>query len=430
MRVRVPPALLGRGRIHPALHIDGHGVVLGYVTADGVYQLVTSEPAVYAPKDAKKVLALEPRPYADLSGRWPDEDLEAFVASNGAPLFSEVLTHLIHELDAAMEFPRPEHHTLVAVWALATYFHPLFRTFPVLRSRASERVVRARCSPSSRRGVQRTAHAEPTPACAYRLVQEFKPTLLLDEMEGLSKNDARDVLAIINSGYKAGGTVARCEGKDEWHVKSFAVYAPLAMAAIKAVNAVTEDRCIPLVLQRGTDLTRVNAEMNPGDKTFAEIRGGCYRLVLTCSPDVRQAYSTVSIPAWLNGRARELWHSLLAIAALADREGGLALTADLLALAREHAEDRGSISAEGEAVISVLERRLGSATEVVVRPSSLVSELRVHLGWSYGPSPEQVAAWLRRLGIPKAKPPRDRHGMRYEVSAGQLVKVRARYGLP
>jgi hypothetical protein len=58
------------------------------------------------------------------------------------------------------------------------------------------------------------------------------------------------VASILNMGYKAGGVVRRCVGKDEKRVESFAVYAPAAIAAIRSLNAVTEDQAIPLVPQR------------------------------------------------------------------------------------------------------------------------------------------------------------------------------------
>jgi hypothetical protein len=65
----------------------------------------------------------------------------------------------------------------------------------------------------------------PTPAVLYRLVHEFRPTMLLDEVEALSQDDKRDVLAIVNAGYKVGATVPRCEGKEQKRVECFEVYA-------------------------------------------------------------------------------------------------------------------------------------------------------------------------------------------------------------
>lgn len=420
--------LFGRGRIHPALHVDDQGVIVGRVTEAGEYQLITSDRKVYGPAEVKDVLAFAPRPYSGLAGRWPDGDMAGFLGGAPSPTFSEILALIVRVLDEAMEFPRPEHRPLIATWCLATYFFAFFLTFPRLNLSGERESGKSKLLLLLRAMAWNALlMLNPTPAVLFRLVHEFRPTLLLDEVEGLNKEDGREVLAIVNSGYKFGGSVPRCEGERTKRVELFDVYAPLALAAIRHVNAVTEDRCIPLVLQRGTDRRRLNAEADPTVPVFAQIRSGCYRLLLTRWAEVRETYRTVILPEWLNARARELWRPLLAVASVADRENGLLLTPDLLALAREHVQDRDSLSAEGEALLAVLTERLDGAEGIIVRPRDLCEDLRKRLGWRDAPSAEAAAAWLRRLGFTKAKPPRDREGVRYEVRREQLEAARARY---
>lgn len=417
-------------RRHPAIDIDDDRVTLARVNTSNEVEIITSDRKLLAVDDAKEMLTFTPRPYSDLAGRWNGDDVLQFVQDEGETLsFAEVLALTIHAFDEAMEFPRREHLALVSTWTLASYFHPLFLTFPRL-SLSGERE-------SGKSKVLSLLHAtawnamlmiNPTAAVLFRLVNEFRATLLLDEVEGLSKEDRHDVLAIINAGYKAGATVARCEGEKRRVVESFAVYGPLALAAIRSPNATTEDRCIPLVLQRGTDRRRLNAEVNPSSEVFARIRGASYRLLLTRWCEIRDEYRVVTLPDWLNGRARELWKPLLALAAIADRENGLSRTAaELLALAREHVADRPGVTAEGEALLAVLKEAVGEAEATIVRPGALRELLRARLGWKDAPSAETVAAWLRRLGVAKGKPLRDREGARYEVTAKQLADLAARY---
>lgn len=420
--------LLGRGRIHPALHVDEAGVIVGVVTEAGEYRLLTSDRKAYGPDDVKAALAFLPRPYADLAGRWPEEDLDAFLRGEEAPAFSEALALTISTLDEAMEFPRPEHLALLATWSLATYYFRLFLTFPRFNFLGEKESGKSKLLTILRATAWNALlMLTPTPAVLYRLVHEFRPTMLLDEVEGLNKDDGREVLAIINSGYKAGGSVPRCEGERTKRVELFEVYSPLALAAIRPVNPVTEDRSIPIVLQRGTDRRRLNAEVDPAAPVFARIRAGSYRLLLTRWRDVRESYRTVALPDWLNGRARELWRPLLAVAALADEENGLQLTPDLLALAREHVEDREGLSAEAEALLAVLTDRLGSEVSATIRPGDLTEDLRKRLAWREPPTPHAVGGWLRRLGFRRTG--KDREGARYEMRADQLADVRTRYGL-
>src|SRR5262249_36196107 len=162
-----------------------------------------SDRNAYGADEVKPHLSLQPRAYPDLAGRWPDEDAEQWLASGEAPTFSETLALLLRELRATIEFRRPEHASLVAVWGLATYFHRLFLCLPRLQL-----VGERGCGKSKvlailqATGWNASLSLNPTPAIMFRLVQETRPTLLLDECETLADDDRREVLSIINSGYK------------------------------------------------------------------------------------------------------------------------------------------------------------------------------------------------------------------------------------
>src|SRR5215831_7842769 len=238
---------------HPALNLTPHEAWVGCVSETGEYRFITSARRLYTLGEVKERLRLTPRPYADLAGRWADTDVAAFLAGSPAPQFSEVLARCIKVLRDAMEFPRHEHAVLVAVWAVSTYFYQLFLAFPRLNLCGEREAGKSKLM-TILKGLAFNAllMLTPTPAVLYRLIQEFRPTVLLDEVEGLNKDDARDIISIINSGYKWGGTVPRCEGERRKQVELFQVYSPLALAAIKNINATTEDRCIPLTLQRGS----------------------------------------------------------------------------------------------------------------------------------------------------------------------------------
>jgi hypothetical protein len=330
-----------------------------------------------------------------------------------------------------IEWPRAEHATLLAVWTVGTYFHALYPAFPRL-SLSGERG-------SGKSKVLALLHAlawnameivTPTPAVLFRLITEFRATLLLDELEGLNRDDAGEVRALLNAGYKAGAVVPRVEGKDTRRVEAFPVYAPAVVAAIRAPNPVTEDRCIPITMQRGLSKTKINATVNPHDADFARMRAACYALLLDRWQAMRGAVDAVDLPPWLNARARELWAPLLAIADLADDEtDDTPHRTALLTLAKEHVDDRATLSEEGEAVFKVLDDCLGSALSVMVRPRDLVDPLHKLLRWRDPPTPETVGQWLsRRFRIPKDKPPRDSEGVRYRVTREVLDGLKDRYG--
>jgi hypothetical protein len=122
--------MLRTARMHPALHVDSERIVIGRVTDDGSdYQLIDSDRRIYTPDDIKDELLFMPRPYADLAGRWPGDDVTTFLATGEAPTFCEILALAMAGFDEAMEFARSEQRTLLATWAVATYFHQCFLTF-------------------------------------------------------------------------------------------------------------------------------------------------------------------------------------------------------------------------------------------------------------------------------------------------------------
>jgi hypothetical protein len=421
--------LLGRGKLHPALHVDDRGVVVGVITEVGDYTLITSDGDVLAPDDVKPLLRFPPRSYGDLAGRWPVADLTDWILTRSAPTFAEVAALLVYALDQAFEFSRRELRSLFAVWIMTTYFYRFFLTFPRLALSGERESGKSKLlALIQATGWNALLMLNPTPAVLFRLVTEFRPTLALDEMEGLSQEDARDILAILNSGYKLGGSVPRCEGDRIRRVELYETYAPAALAAIRTLNAVTEHRAIPVTLQRGVDVHKINTEIDPADPLFARIRSGCYRLLVTRWREVYEAQAAAAampLPRWLNGRARELWRPLLAIAALTDAGNGLTVTGDLIALAQDHVDERSGASDEAEALLGELAGRVAGSESLIVRPGDLRETLRDRLGWQKPPSAHAVGSWLRRLGFPRGR--KDRMGARYEVTRTRLQEVASRY---
>ena len=87
-----------------------------------------------------------------------------------------------------------------------------------------------------------------TTAVLFRLVEKYKPTLLLDEVDTYL-NENEELRGCLNAGHKRGGKVYRCEGQDNT-VRSFAVFAPAALAGIGALPGTLHDRSVVIKLSR------------------------------------------------------------------------------------------------------------------------------------------------------------------------------------
>ncbi len=403
---QTPQELQGR-LIHPALHFEADWASVGVYRLKGSTPemcLVTSQRHAYPTQEALGVLSPLPQMYPDLIGRWPEERLEQFLAGESVGSLAEMAVLIHSAAHTLLELKRPQEYALVTAWVVATYVYPMFAAFPRLS------VVGEKGSGKSKlqsflasvcfNGLLRL---NPTPAILFRLASALRPTFCLDEVEGLSTEDRREVLAVVNAGYKAGAYVDRVEGDDR-QVRSFAVYTPMSLAAIQELNAVTEDRAIVIVMERGQDSKRLNQEIETVNSVWGKVRAMGFEFALTRFADVQAAYDGVALPGWLVGRERELWKPLLAIAGLVDRENNLLhLSDDLQLLAREQAEERSGFAPDTEALIDALEERLELEHElsVRVRPGDLCQALQKSLNRERIAS-QSVGAMLRRLRFKQA----------------------------
>ena len=93
-----------------------------------------------------------------------------------------------------------------------------------------------------------------SPSAVFRTRDKIGPVaLLLDEIDNTLRDrrddGARDLLAIVNAGYRRGATAWRVVGKD-FQPREFRAFGPCAIAGLGTLAATTESRCVPIVLER------------------------------------------------------------------------------------------------------------------------------------------------------------------------------------
>jgi putative DNA primase/helicase len=90
-----------------------------------------------------------------------------------------------------------------------------------------------------------------TVAAVFRTIEKARPTLLLDEVERFVTYDNSELLGILNSGHRKGGSILRVVGDDN-EPRQFSTFGPCAFALIGRLPDTLQDRSIVIELKRRT----------------------------------------------------------------------------------------------------------------------------------------------------------------------------------
>jgi putative DNA primase/helicase len=146
---------------------------------------------------------------------------------------------------------------VTALWIIHTYLFELFVITPRLSISSPE----LECGKSLLLDVldhlvnRPYTMINPTAAVLFRLIDKFRPTVLCDEVDKLfgrygQEEDAKAIVAVLNSGHRAGGQVARCVGDKHIDVRSFRTFAPAALAGIGNLDPTLASRCVHIKMKR------------------------------------------------------------------------------------------------------------------------------------------------------------------------------------
>jgi putative DNA primase/helicase len=220
----------------------------------------------------------------------------------------------------------PDHAAdAVAAWAVCTwlqdtlYFAPLLALLSPTK-RSGKTLLFDLLRPIIHRGYL-TAGVGVTPAVLFRLTDKYRPTLLIDEAEKLSSDkEARDVIGLLNVGFRRGAKILRCEG-ERFEPRSFEAYGFRGLAAIGRLWDTVTDRSIVIGMTRkakGANVARFQAQRADRDgQTLA-------RQIARWTADKRSAIEAAlpitPRPLWLHDRACDNWSSLFAVGMVAGRD--------------------------------------------------------------------------------------------------------------
>ena len=228
----------------------------------------------------------------------------------------------------------------LAVWTVHTHCFALFRHSPRIAIISPEK----RCGKTTLLDALGMVVCKPLPtssvtaAAVFRAIEAVRPTLLVDEADRfLAGNE--ELIAVINSGHKIDGQVLRCVG-DDFEVRSFAVYSPAAIAAIKRLPDTILDRALVIRMIRAMRSERRAPLDEDAEREARDLGRRCARWVQDNAEALRQCRPTM--PPALFNRAADNWRCLFAIAEIAGGEWPARIAAASAALVPDDdADGRG-----------------------------------------------------------------------------------------
>jgi hypothetical protein len=293
----------------------------------------------------------------------------------------------------------------LALWVAHTWAFEAALTTPYVRVTSAERASgKTRLLEVLELLVRRGWLAvNPSAATVFRKGDTDAPTLLLDEVDQVSFGDRRDLLSVLNAGYRIGVKVPRCD--DKGNLTEFDVFFPKAFAGIDdgKLPDTLYSRSVPVRLERRRPDEPIerfrHRYAEPEAEKLVKRLSGWAIANLEALADAEP-----ELPEELDDRSQEVWEPLLAIADLA---GG-----DWSARARTAAVELAKAKGDSEESRGVhLLRDLHRVFEEHENPEAMFSAKLVESlndleesawgGWNDGAgiTTRELARYLRPYGI-------------------------------
>jgi hypothetical protein len=185
-------------------------------------------------------------------------------------------------------------------------------------------------------------------AALFRAVDEYRPTLLFDEIDavfGPQARDREDLRGMLNAGYTRAGAVLRMGGAKMSELQRFGVFCPKALAGIGALPDTIASRAVPIRLRRRTRDETVERfrrrEAGPGLELLHIEMNAVGEPLLDRLAEARPA-----LPDQLSDREQDVAEPLLAIADLAGSSWAASARHALIHLCTDRPADDATISVQ------------------------------------------------------------------------------------
>jgi putative DNA primase/helicase len=323
---------------------------------------------------------------------------------------------------------------LAALWVAACWFLDEIETAPIALINAPEKAcgktqlltLLSRISP-------RPAQASGiTPSCLFRMIEAHQPTLFIDEIETVLK-DNEPLRGLLNAGHtRSSATVWRSVSVgDDFEPKSFNTFGMKAIAGINATKlaSTVTDRSIILELRRKKPNEKAERLRQAEPELFNSISSKFARFSEDYTGRMKK---NINLPDELSDRAQDNFEPLFLIADLAGGHWTESVRTAALTLSRASSNELSISSELLESIKEIFEKR----SIYKIHTTDLVADLCKEeespwLTYNRGKSisPAQIRKYLASYEI-KSKDIRVGHTTKRGYELSQFEDVFSRYLSP
>jgi hypothetical protein len=283
----------------------------------------------------------------------------------------------------------------MAAWVMATYLLEKFDSVPYLcfigpkdsgKTRALEVLwqlsYRSVLSPSF------------SSAALFRTIEEFKPTLCLDEAEVYGNEQRSEAIAVLNAGYRKGQYVLRVNSESNG-VDSFSCFGFKSLASTDVFVPTVESRGIPVSMRR--NVRDMPLFIDKEKASILRFQLLIYRFnVLGNNETILQDQDKIlSYLPLRHGRIAELFFPLVAVCPSEELRQKIGAFAKEVYVKRAE-DEKASTEAEIVEILLSLKNKVDSGKLAVEEVTTKVNEGKSEKQqWD----PRSIGRWLKRLGF-------------------------------
>lgn len=184
-----------------------------------------------------------------------------------------------------MDLPESQWYDYLALWTIHTYFYHVQGKTPYIFVSAEKGSGKTTLLQLIERlSFNSSFVINLTPAVAFRWIEAYRGTLVLDESEELRKDNKspsdKIITNILKQGYKKAGTVLRNKAQEKqvsskikemsYKLDNFEVFCPKVMATTELLDPILQTRCVTLDLFETTNIEYVNRSSLFDSKKWAQ----------------------------------------------------------------------------------------------------------------------------------------------------------------